>query len=132
MQADMIFKNENQIENYEITNNNEDKDTDILQEFNTSKPIIDQIQEKYGYGINTWSYFFTFFLISFIVGICVLYFSFMMVPYKFDYNLYSLQISFLFSQLFWGMCIGSLIVNYFVWRFKRMYILHLFLSYFIY
>jgi len=50
-------------------------------------PIIEQILDKYGYGVKTWVHIFYFLVCTISDGLILYYFSFLIVPFKEFYDI---------------------------------------------
>jgi MFS transporter, SP family, arabinose:H+ symporter len=82
-----------------------------VNQFNQKYPIIDQILEKYGYGLQTWNELFLFFSTKILEGSLVVIWPLIVFPLKALHNLTQFQIFAISASFFLGGGIGSALVG---------------------
>lgn len=82
-----------------------------VNQFNQKYPIIDQILEKYGYGLETWNELFLFFSTKILEGALVVIWPLIVFPLKDLHNLTAFQIFAISASFFIGGGIGSALVG---------------------
>jgi MFS transporter, SP family, arabinose:H+ symporter len=82
-----------------------------VNQFNQKYPIIDQILEKYGYGLQTWNQLFLFFSTKILEGSLVVISPLMVFPLKALHNLREFQLFSISVSFFIGGGIGSALVG---------------------